>query len=241
MFFVCVAFFVESGYEWKRDFWEKNMADIFDEVQEELQQEKLLRFWNKYQKFIRRGIYYLLVGSCVFAYWQYRQGEIREEASTDYTHALLFTEMKKPERALEILESMANKTGNSYADLSKLLGADLLIKQEKYGEASDAYWSLVKTGNDRALKDLALIKLGYLEADPVKGSKTRAETLVKELAPLLKEKNPWFLLALEASALLHNRLDQKDQTVVLYKKILENKKASPSLRMRAELMLKSIR
>jgi hypothetical protein len=207
------------------------VSDIFNEINEDLRQERLINLWNKYKNAVMSGILTIIIGTGAFVYWQNNQVARLQEASSDYMDAILTLSSGNMTRALEILESTPQKSGQAYADLSKLLGAGILReKGDKLG-AIEAYKNLILTASTNVLKEFAQIMLCYLqvdEADP--------KELLDALKPSLSPKSSWYPSALEISALAKMRLGQYAEAQEDYKKILSLSKVPFALKARAEIL-----
>lgn len=207
------------------------MADIFEEVSKEVQQDKIKRLWKENQKAISTVLTCIIVAVAIFAYWQYRQQEIREEASSDYTDAMFLMTMGQPDRALKSLEVIPQKSGHTYADLSKLLGAGILTDKGDIQGAIDSYEALLQTSSNKEFKNLALLKLLYLQAQMLP-----APQIIEKLQPLLKQGNPWYYLAKELEGILLYQQGKIDEATAIFQDLTATKDLPAPQRLRLQLL-----
>ena len=182
------------------------MADIFEEISKEVQQEKWAALWHKYQKQISTFCIAVLVLSLLGWYWQYRQTEITGEASQAYTSAVFQLDMNNPTGALHSLEGTAQKSGHTYVDLAGLLGGSLLRQTGDQEGAAAAYEMVVKNADAAGLKDLALLKLLYVKADM-----KSYEDVLARVDALTGETCVWRNLALELKAFALSELGKHQE------------------------------
>ncbi len=208
------------------------MSDIYEEIKQDVQVEKLLQFWKKYQKKISSVLTGALVAIVITYYWQYRQDEIRTEASHDYSKAMMYVQAKMDKKALESLELMAHNSDNSYTDLAKFFASGIFVRQDNLEDAHTAYVALIKETSTPEFKDLAQIKLGYLDLDMGK-----PQEIIASMKRFLVDGNPWKFHALEITALAQLRLDELRDARENLEKIVGSEAASPTLKARADLLL----
>lgn len=208
------------------------LSDIYEEIKEDVQAEKLLKFWKTHQKRISSATTAILVIIAIGYYWQYRQNEIRTEASHDYSKAMMYAQAEMDKKALESLELMAQNSDNSYTDLSKLFASGIFIAQDNLEDARAAYSTLIKESGSPVLTDLAKVKLGYLDLDM--GS---PKEILVSMEKLAHTNSPWRFHALEIMALAQMRLDDMDAAKSNLEKIVKDDDAPSVLKMRADLLL----
>jgi hypothetical protein len=85
------------------------MADIFDEVSEELKQDQLIQFWKKYSKyFISIALVLIISFLGYFFYNQWKQKTL-ENSSSQYFSAIKKLENKEFESSLEDFSKGVNE------------------------------------------------------------------------------------------------------------------------------------
>ena len=199
------------------------MSDIFREVDEALQQEKIEKLWAEYKTTIIAAIAILIIGTAVgTAYRSWDAGRDAKET------AKLLTAMQSdtPETALQ--EAIKN-TRSGHETLGALSKAGLLIEEGKTEEAVIIYKEIAE--NRSAPKDLRnLSRILY--------SQNTQEASMDILKPLLAdEKSPWIWHArLQAAvAVAHNNNDYA-QAIAYLKPFDEVTTIPLSLKQRAQAL-----
>lgn len=170
------------------------MADVFDEIEDDLRQEKLKAFWRENGSWIIGSAIAAVVMTAALVFWRdwtQRQNE-RETA------ALIEVVEKKDIAAFDAYMETA---GKNHAVLAQFSAAALALEKGDQAKAL-AIYETVSTlrGVDKIWRDLALL-LSLSErlstADPA--------LLKKEIAGLTAEKNVWRHSARELQGLLAAR------------------------------------
>ena len=141
------------------------MADIFQEVDEDLRRDKALAFWKKYQNHI--------IGFCIIAVaatagvsgWRYWKQQQIETNGAAYLKAL-DAQQSDPKAAEAQFEALA-KNGGGFAVLAKFQQANQTLKDGDKAKAGEQYATIARDGSvDKALQDLAAILggLAWLDA-----------------------------------------------------------------------------
>lgn len=203
------------------------MADIFQEVNESVQQDKWLNFFKKHQKRLSSLATSIIVITAIIVYWQHRQSEIRLEGSAKYSDAIFLSASGRNKTAMDVLEAIPEKSGHVYSDLSKLLGASILLKMDDQKGAEESYSAFLEKGKIKSLKPLATLKLVLLQADSAP-----VDQLIEKLRPLMKDNSPWRFISKEIAAHLHLNAGQADKAAPLFKSLLEDKKTPATIRSR---------
>lgn len=217
------------------------MADIFDEIKEELKEEKWLALWKKYQNHVYSVVLGVVILSTAFVFWQKNERSKNLEASGKYIRALQNLSAKRSKTALGVLEEIPLNNNGAYKDFSQLLVAAILQDQGDEGGAKEIYRSIV---NDSSLGDtyrhLALLRLAYLGFDS-----EDPKALLKSLESIIGSKSPWRFSGLELTALLHVKLGEKDKAKEALQRLLKDAKDNkedvpPFVTFRAESLLRSL-
>ena len=213
------------------------MSDIFEEISQDIQKEKFAKFWKKYNKKLKSFGTFLIILLGVGLYWQHRQGEILQEASSDYGAAVFLLDMGHPERALRNLEVIPQKTGHAYVALSSLLGGNILKLQKDYKGASDSYAHLVKETASLAFKKIALLKLLYTKLE----EGDYAFVLSQDEKAWAGDGHEVFrALGREVRAFALWKTGKTDEARVLFEELKADAQAPVSLKVRASLFLSQV-
>lgn len=217
------------------------MVDIFDEVDEELREERAAALLRRYGG--------LLIGACVsivaatggWQAWRWYQERHDNAAATAYLAAAARTEAagvagpNRPE-AIAAFEAAAASAHDGYRLLSRLRIAALRAESGDLAGAS-AQWDQIAgdSGADPLLRDLASLTWCLHHAD-----NGDPAVLEGRLRPLAAPGGVWRSLAGEQLALLDLRRGQLDAARTQLKKLTEDATAPDGVRARANAVLERI-
>ena len=155
------------------------MADIFQEVDEEVRRERLQKLWDRYG--------YLLIALCVlivagvggwrgYQYWQTKQAG---ESAVAYEQAVRFAEAGKHKDADAAFARIASSGSSGYRVLARLREAAELAQTDRKASVA-AYDALAEDKNaGPVIDDLAAVRAGVLLVDsaPYSEMQKRLESL----------------------------------------------------------------
>ena len=75
------------------------MADIFQEVDEEVRRDKAAEFWKKHQNLILGLAVLIVLASAGFRYWQYEKEKAEQAAGDQFQAAIAALQAGKAERS----------------------------------------------------------------------------------------------------------------------------------------------
>lgn len=207
---------------------------LFQEINEEIKNEKIMTFWKKY------GLYALILVvvalTIAVSYesivaWKNKKAQTWSDA---YAYAFNLQIQGNYDKSIAVFQEMADKNDGIYRDFSLLQIANIYLEQDKVNEAMTTLQKIID--NDDAnpnLKNVALIKLvSYkLENAP-------AEEINKLLEPIINANNVWTNVALELKAMLAIRENDLATAKDLYSQILNSgANLQESMKTRAQDML----
>ena len=94
------------------------MADIFDEVSEELKQDRLLQIWKKFSKLIIAFFAIIIISICSYQLYLNWIEKKLEASSQQFFSALEKLEDKKYEESSKIFLKSSNENNQGYRVLS---------------------------------------------------------------------------------------------------------------------------
>ena len=211
------------------------MSDIFREVEEEVRQERLQKWWKKYGDYVIAGVSVLVITVAGYKLWQHYQEQQRLKASSQYQSALQLSASGQNDLAAQAYAQIAKDAPRGYAKVAKLSQADALLAQGKTAEAVALYMTMVK--DDKAgLGDVARIRAAWAQADTMSTAELR--TL---LAPLSDEKSAWRFMAREVIAYRIFRDGKLSEAQKEFEALGNATEAPGSVRQRAGAMATLIR
>jgi len=167
------------------------VADIFQEVDEDLRRDKALVFWKKYQNHILAFVIIVIGAAAGISGWRaYRQHQI-ETSGTAYLQAMETLE-RDPKAAGPQFDALANG-GSGFAVLARFQQANLALKNGDKAKAAQLFQAIAGDGSvDKAMKDVAAILGGLTLLDLGK-----LDDASKLVAPLTGDNQPYRFSALE--------------------------------------------
>jgi hypothetical protein len=170
------------------------VADIFQEVDEDLRRDKALAFWKKYQNHIIGFAIIAVVATAGFSGWRYYKQQKIEANGAAYLQAMQVLE-KDPKAAAAQFETLA-KDGGGFAVLARFQQANQALKDGDKPKAAEQFTAIAHDGAvDKPLKDLAAVLGGLAWLDAGK-----AEDAAKLVEPLTGDGEPYRYSALEIQA-----------------------------------------
>jgi hypothetical protein len=203
------------------------MADIFDEIDEELKKDKAQLLWSRYGKFFISAVAAVIiaVGSAQgYKAWKTQQ---TETAANTYQLAV---------DSDDVLASLTQAMGRLTDGYEMLARFRLAAAKAANGDIDGAVADYITLAEDKAIKPLykqAALLLAVMNA-PEGSDPNQSQD---QLATLTAVPGPWQGLALEQSAALD--LEKNDPSAALekFESILGIAEISPELRQRASQLV----
>ncbi len=206
---------------------------LFQEINEELKQEKLRSFWKKYGIFVIIAVIAILTFAVSFEsikLWQTKKAQTWSDA---YAYAYNLQMQGKYDESIDIFKKIENQNGGMYKDLAQMQIANILLEQEKYDEAFTVLNTLIEDSNtNNSLRNIAIFKLASYKLD--NAPKEEVEFLLNKL---IDGDNSWKNIAKEMKAMLAIREGNISNALEIYNDILNNNELSESLRTRVQDMV----
>ena len=214
------------------------VADIFDEINEDLRAERLRNLLKRYAVLLAVAALLVVAGAVGWKYWRDRQSQ-----AGDQTAALFLDATRKAAApaapaaaradAAAEFDSLARTAPEGYRTLSRLRAAALRAEGGDL-PAALSLWDQVSadTAADPLLRDLANLMWVQHQVDGADPALVEGR-----LAPLVAAGNPWRPLALEAQALLALRTDQDGRARDIFKQLTTDPSSPDGVRNRAAGLL----
>jgi hypothetical protein len=144
---------------------EQFVADIFNEVDEELQRERLQRLWERYQLPIVALAILVVAAVAGWRGYDYYIAQKAAAAGADFERAATLSEEGKHAEAQAAFDKVVAEAPKGYAMLARFRAASELA-QVKPADAVKAYDALAADSSlDPAWRDLATLRAGMLLVD----------------------------------------------------------------------------
>jgi len=213
--------------------WATELADIFQEVEEDVRRERFQQLWKRYGRYVGAAAIAIVLVTAGVVGWREIQRRANEDQATRFLQALDQAGRGEADPAKAGFAALAQDGGAGYATLARLQEAALLVKAGDVAGAVKQYEAIAADSRvDQVFRDLAVILVvqeTIETADPA--------PLQQRLQPLLADKNPWRHSATELSALLAKRAGDAAKAKELYTKLADDLTAPQGMRARATEML----
>jgi hypothetical protein len=213
------------------------LSDIFREIEEDLQRDRLHKLWKKYGNLVIAAAVAVVIGTAGWEAWSAYRTHRNETLGARFAEALKLAQDGKTAEAEASFAELAADASSGYAVLARLQEAALLIKEGKTADALALYDKLAADGDvDKPYRDVALLLSVY------NGMATGdAAALSQRLAPLTEAGNPWRNSALELQALIAERSGDTARARQLLAQISDDATAPPDVRARAAELLAALK
>jgi len=214
------------------------VVDIFDEVEEELREERMQALLKKYAGVLFAAALLVIGGVAGWKAWIWYQERRDVAAAISYLSASTLSEATgtaSPNRtaAIAAFQSVTAGAPDGYRILARLREAALRADAGDLQGASVLWDEVAADGSaDPLLRGLANLTWCIYHAD--KGDPALLEGRLK---PLAAEGNAWRSLAFEQLALLDLRQGHTEAAKTQLKKLVEDTTASTGVRNRAGILL----
>lgn len=211
----------------------REQEQFFEEVSEELKQDRYAELWKKYGRYFVALAVAVVLGVAGYQYWQGEQRKAREAASARFAAAVALARDGKAREATAAFGGVAQDGPKGYAQLARLQQAAQLLKSGDRAGALLAFEQIANDGSaDPLFRDIAVVHWAYAgldDADPAK--------LTERLKSLTAKDNPWRHMALELSALYAERAGRRADALQILTDLEKDKDAPAGARGRAKELL----
>jgi hypothetical protein len=208
------------------------VADIFQEVDEEVRQDKLNRLWKKYAPvLIGLAVLVVLATAGITGWRQYVNNE-REKASDALIAAMSQAASGDRAGAINALDALSVDAREPDATLARLRAAGLRAESGDAKAAAFQYAEIARTASDNDIRQLAEVLAGIQAVS--------AESLdagIAKLKPLADTGGPWHNVAREYLAYLTFKKGDVAQAQAIWRQISQDAEASEALKARAAELL----
>lgn len=192
------------------------MADIFDEVSEELKQDQLKQIWNNYSKYIISVAFILFISVLGYFFYDKWRLEKIEVSSSQFFSGIEKLEKKEFLSSIEIFSKNVDQAHQGYKTLSLFGIAEANFKIGKVDEMILNYKSIYENQNiDVYYRDLARL------LSVMKDNVSSFEIQKKILEPILNSPSKLQLLAAELEIMLLIRFNKIDEAKLSISKLLK--------------------
>jgi hypothetical protein len=205
------------------------VSDIFQEVDEEVRREQLLKLWQRYQNFVVAAIALILIGVASWRGYEWWEAKKAAETGAAFESAAALAQEGKHAEAEAAFGKIATEGTAGYRNLARLRQAAELSQTD--AKAAIAAYEKITADSSIGpeLQDLAGIRAGVLLIDAGSFSDAR-----KELEPLAGDGRPYRHTAREMLALAAWRAGDIPAAKQWFDMILTDILTPPDIRSRVE-------
>ncbi len=213
------------------------MADIFQEIDEELRKDKAKEWWGKYGNYAIAGMAVLLAIAAGVPAWKAYDESQRSQSSDAFAAAVSLADGGDSAAALAALSEIADPSSGGYGVLAAMKEAQLRAAAGE-SAAAVALWDSVAESSAASdvLRQVATLHSVMQQIDT-----GDAAALDARLAPMTAAGEPFRASALELQAVLALRGGDEARARDLYTLIADDLEAPAGLRQRAAQMLAALR
>ncbi|MDH7639475.1 tetratricopeptide repeat protein [Sphingomonas oryzagri] len=205
-----------------------NNEAFIREVDEEVRREQTAKLARRYGVIVGVIVLLALAAFGGTLWWRAHQASVAAERGDAFMAAMASISGGKDDDAKKQLATIAGSGAEGYAPLSRMLQADLLVRERKDKEGADAFLKLSQDGSvPQPLRDVALVRATTIQFDTLP-----PQQVIDRLKPLAQTGNPWFGSAGEMTGLAWMKLNQPKKAGELFVAMTKDKSVPASLRMR---------
>jgi len=211
---------------------ERPVADIFQEVDEEVRRERLRKLWEEYGPVFVAVALLLVVGVGGWRGYQWWEAKKAAEAGAQFETAVVLSEQGKHGEAEAAFAKIAAEGTAGYRTLARFRAAEASAQRDPR-EAVKAYDALAADGGiGQVLQDLAQVRAGLILVDAAPYEEMRAR-----LEPLTASDRPFHHSARELLALAAWRAGDHGATRRWVDLIMTDPQTPSNIRGRAEMLM----
>lgn len=212
---------------------DSDLADIFDEIEEDLRKERAKKLWDRYGWIVIVVAGAVVLGVAGWRGWQWYEHRQATQAAERFLAAVSAADRGETAAAAAAFAELSREAPSGYRVLARLHEAGVLARQGQTAEAVALYETLAREpGVPPVYRDLAALLAVLHQAD---SGDPRA--LADRLAPLAAPGAPFRFSAMELQAVLAERRGDRAEARRLLEALAEDRAAPDGVRRRAGEML----
>ena len=203
------------------------MADIFDEINEDLKRDQMHLLWARYGKVV------IVAVTAIVLLVALRQGYTGWQSSQAEASASSYQKALQSDDVVAALEVQRGHLSDGYAMLAQFKIAAEQAAIDNFAAAEASYLELASDASLDPLYQQAARLLSVMVAP----QDANVSALEARLADLETSDGPWQAMALETGAGLALRNSDKDTAVAKYQRLMKMADVPAGMRQRAERMI----
>lgn len=212
------------------------MADLFQEIDDELRQDKASRLWRVYGKYVVAAAILIIISVGGYKFWQQKQLDDGEKASISYESALARSASGDHKGAIDQLNGEEIGAVAGYAALSQMQKANLAMKINDFEAALITFKDIAENDNyPQSIKEWASFRYVAVRVEKQIGSNAPAD-----VDSLIATDSPWRFLLKEIKAIREIETGNKSEAKAIFSELADDENAPERLRVRAAEFLKTL-
>jgi hypothetical protein len=207
------------------------VADIFQEVDEEVRRDQFKRLWERYGNYIIAGCVLVVVGVGGWRGYQWWEAKRAADSGAAFEQAVTLAETGKPQEAEAAFAKLAIDGTAGYRVLARLREAAELARTDPKAAVKSYDEIAADRGAGQVIQDLAALRAGFLLVDSSSYGDLRAQ-----LEPLAGPERPFRHSARELLALSAWKHGDMDATRKWVEMVVTDPQTPPGARNRAEVL-----
>ena len=203
------------------------MADIFDEIDEDLKRDQMQMLWARYGKIV------MAVVAAIVLLVALRQGYTAWQTSQSEASASAYQQALKSDDVVAALEAGRGQLTDGYAMLAQFQIAAEQAAADDFTAAEVSYLALASDASLDPIYQQAATLLSVMVAP----QDDDVAALAARRSDLETAAGPWQAMALETGAGLALRAGNTDAAVAKYKRLMDMADVPAGMRQRAERMI----
>ncbi len=208
------------------------MADIFQEVDDEVRQDRLNKAWKRYAPLFIGLAVLVVLATAGFTGWRQYVSSQRLKASDALVAAMTQAGTGDRTGAIKSLDALAVDAREPYATLARLRAAALRADGGDRKGAATLYAEVARTTEDKDIRQLAEV-LGAVQEVP----DAAPDDAIAKLKPLADAGGPWHNVAREYLGFVYFKKGDIAQARQAWQQIAQDVEASDALKARANELL----
>jgi hypothetical protein len=207
------------------------VADIFQEVDEEVRKDRYQLLWQRYGRYVILLVIVIVGGTAASVAWNEYQQSQRIDAGERFMAATELAKSGDTEAARAAFQELVADATGGYHMLAGMKAAEMLLEQGDAAGAAAELRAVADTADDPLLAQIARLKAISLEIDLGK-----TDGLAAELDGLAGDDAPFRYNARELQGLAAMKSGEAAQAREIFAALADDQAAPGSLRQRARAL-----
>jgi hypothetical protein len=211
------------------------MADIFNEIDEDLRRERAKKLWEKYGNLVIAAAVLVVIIVAGWRAYEYYMQQQAQAAGARFQDAITLSREGKSQEAEAALTSLIGDAPSGYRSLTRFrVAAEVAVRDP--AKALQDYETLAEDASiGPLLQGVARIRAGYLMVDTASYADIAAR-----IEPMTAAAEPWRNSAREILGLAAWKAKDLATAGKWFEAVAADKDATPTIRQRADVMLQLI-